>query len=86
MASNEKDDFENDWTFVDREGKVDIEVRALHHFGSIICSVCICCFYRALLKTFEAERLYFFSLWEISKTVVKQFTANARETTRRGNI
>ena len=32
MASNEKDDFENDWTFVDGEGKVDIEVRALHHF------------------------------------------------------
>lgn len=54
MASNEKDDFENDWTFVDREGKVDIEVRALHHFGSIICSVCICCYYRALLKMFEA--------------------------------
>ena len=54
MASNEKDDFENDWTFVDREGKVDIEVRALHHFGSIICSVCICCFYRALLKMFDA--------------------------------
>lgn len=30
--------------------------------------------------------LFFFSLWEISKTVVKQFTANARETTREGNI
>lgn len=36
MASNEKDDFENDWTFVDKEGKVDIEVRTLHHFYSSI--------------------------------------------------
>lgn len=26
MASTAADDFENDWTFIDKDGKVDIEV------------------------------------------------------------
>lgn len=32
MASNAADDFENDWTFVDRDGKVDIEVSLCRQF------------------------------------------------------
>ena len=43
MACNTTDDFENDWTFVDREGKVDIEVRKLCRatiFFHFVCCVC----------------------------------------------
>lgn len=32
MASRALDDFENDWTFVDKDGKVDIEVSYVFNF------------------------------------------------------
>lgn len=32
MASRTLDDFENDWTFVDKDGKVDIQVSYVVNF------------------------------------------------------
>lgn len=34
MASIMSDDFENEWTFVDKDGKVDIEVKCIFSFLS----------------------------------------------------
>lgn len=34
MASKMSDDFENEWTFVDKDGKVDIEVKCIFSFLS----------------------------------------------------
>ena len=36
MASRTLDEFENDWTFVDKDGKVDIEVSYVFNFVQIV--------------------------------------------------
>ena len=43
-------------------------------------------FLQSIVENVRSLTTLFFLIMGISKTVVKQFTANARETTRRDNI